>query len=380
MQADNNRSLLFVVGMHRSGTSALCAALEASGATFGGELLGAMPGVNDEGFWEDEAVVALNERLLLALGVQWYSVDPEILPIDWGDSRFDALRGEVRETLERGFGDGPLEVLKDPRLCITLPFWLAACEELGIEASVLVSNRAPLEVARSLQKRDAFPLAFGLRLYASYREFIAASAPADTIYVTYDQLLGDPLALMEELATRLPLTVDAGRLSAAVRSDLKHQVSDDSVHELLARPDNGSVELAALQQEIGRAHPPQQTLRELVAVLVERGEELTRIGEEHARTLATLNQRDAEIDQLGREHSKALATIEERDAHLELALATIDERDEQIREFDRRLAKLGDEHSYALQLIQSRDEQLQRVFAKPGIGYLFRAMWKHESG
>ena len=65
MQADNNRKLLFVVGMHRSGTSALCAALEACGATFGGELLGAMPGVNDEGFWEDEAVVALNERLLL---------------------------------------------------------------------------------------------------------------------------------------------------------------------------------------------------------------------------------------------------------------------------------------------------------------------------
>ena len=66
--------LLLVVGMHRSGTSALCAALHASGASFGTSLLDPMSGVNDEGFWEDEAVVALNERLLEQLGYHWYSV------------------------------------------------------------------------------------------------------------------------------------------------------------------------------------------------------------------------------------------------------------------------------------------------------------------
>ena len=64
--------------------------------------------------------------------------------------------------------------------------------------------------------------------------------------------------------------------------------------------------------------------------------------------------------------------------HLSAALATIEERDQQIVEFDRRLAQIGEEHSYALALIQSRDEQLQRVFSKPAIGLMFKAMWQHE--
>ncbi len=56
---DRESGVLFVVGMHRSGTSALCAALAARGVSFGSDLLGPMAGVNDEGFWEDAGVVAI---------------------------------------------------------------------------------------------------------------------------------------------------------------------------------------------------------------------------------------------------------------------------------------------------------------------------------
>jgi hypothetical protein len=61
----------FVVGMHRSGTSALCAALAACGVSFGNRLLDAMAGVNDEGFWEDATVVSITEQLLALLDSRW---------------------------------------------------------------------------------------------------------------------------------------------------------------------------------------------------------------------------------------------------------------------------------------------------------------------
>ena len=64
-------SLLLVLGMHRSGTSALCAALAACGVSFGDRLLDPLAGVNDEGFWEDAAVVAIDQQSLALLDPNW---------------------------------------------------------------------------------------------------------------------------------------------------------------------------------------------------------------------------------------------------------------------------------------------------------------------
>jgi hypothetical protein len=371
MQSIDKRKLLMVLGMHRSGTSALSAALAACGATFGDQLLGAMPGVNAEGFWEDSDVVEVNDRLLAVLGTNWYSVNTDLAEVNWQAARFAQQRQRANQILARGFGHGQLEVIKDPRLCITLPFWLAACADEGIETRVIVSTRAPLEIASSLQKRDAFPLGFGLRLTACYRKLLAASAPADTIFVTYDQLLDDPLALMKHLALRLPLSVDEKVLATTVRIELRHQQHAEVADELLMLGDNGELDIAALDWAIDAAYPLQKTFNDLAAALVGRGEELIRIGEEHSVTLATLDQRDEDILALDRDKAEALGTITERDS--------------QIAEFDKRLSDLGAEHSYALNIVTERDAQiqqlqdrLQRVFEKPGIGLLFKAMWARE--
>jgi len=171
-----------VLGVHRSGTSALCAALAASGVSFGNQLIDAMAGVNDEGFWEDAGVVAVNEQLLALADSSWYAPAPGIAEIDWTAARFDSLRRQAAALLQAGFGDAPLQAIKDPRLCLTLPFWLALCDELDIATSVCVIGRAPLEVARSLEKRDGLPIGYGLRLYAFYRACIDRFAPPGAIH------------------------------------------------------------------------------------------------------------------------------------------------------------------------------------------------------
>ncbi len=369
MIATNSRHILFVLGMHRAGTSALCAALQASGASFGSDLLDPMAGVNDEGFWEDETVVEINEALLATAGARWYSVTRDHLHVDWAEPEYGEYRRRAAEIVRNGFGNADLEVVKDPRLCLTLPFWQSVCEESGVATSVCVISRSPIEIARSLEKRDGFPLGYGLRLCQTYCQAIVRHAPPDAIYVTYDALINDPEGLLGQLGESLPLVVPARGLGSVVRGDLRHHAGDD-MGEVLFEADQRSLDPAVIDAAIAEICPVETTLAEFATALVERGQQLAEIGAMHSRALATIEERDQQIEELGVQ----LSEIGEQHS---LALATLDERDGQIEDFDRRLSKLGEEHTYALNLISSRDAQLERVFNTPGVGRLFKAMWKH---
>ena len=385
MRVSGSQSLLIVTGMHRSGTSALCAALAACGVSFGDRLLGAIAGVNDEGFWEDAEVVALNEQLLALSGATWYAPAPGV--VDWNDDRFHSARERAAQLLGAGFGDGPVCAAKDPRFCLTLPFWLAVCSDMGLAVQVCVIYRAPLEVARSLLKRDAFPLGYGLRLCSAYRASLVSALPADALQVSYDELLADTAAVMQRLGEALPLDVNPEKLAAGVRPELRHQVSDSPGGAPTERAANNPAG-AEREEAIGADYPAGQVMVEFARELVARGLELSRVGAAHSEALATLDQRDADVAALDAEHRRALATIGQRDREIEAlsaehrqALATIDERDEQIREFDRRLAQIGAEHSHALEVIRERDAQLEYLCNLPGLGVVIRLLRKkHAQG
>lgn len=378
--------------MHRSGTSALCAALAAAGVSFGDRLISPLAGVNDEGFWEDAALVDINEKLLALSGSTWFAPAPDIADTDWRDDNFQAQREQGRALLQAGFGGGVLQAVKDPRLCLTLPFWLTLCEDIGVAVQLCVITRAPLEIARSLEQRDGLPVGYGLRLYAAYRACIARLVPAGAVYIRFDDLLRDASSALAVVADQLSLPV-SDAAGAAVRVDLRHQRAGEG-SALLTTADSGEVDLAALEREIEAAFPLRDTLNALAGKLTARGQELAQIGQEHTAALATLDERDADIEALSAEHRAALATIDERDADIaalsaehRLALATIDERDEQIREFDRRLSKLGAEHSHALQTLRERDaelawikQRLDYVSRIPGVGYLIRRLRQHAQG
>ncbi len=391
---ESRRQLLLVAGMHRSGTSALCAALKASGASFGPHLLDAMAGVNEEGFWEDSRVVELNEALLGSLGRTWYTVTGDMAPPDWEAESLAPFRDDAREILSGGFGDGPVEVVKDPRFCITLGFWLSVAADCGIDPAVAVIAREPMEVAASLERRDGFPVSYGLRLCAGYQLALHRQAPAATVYLDYAGLIADPMAAIQYLTgeTKFALSASEVALGDVVRSDLRHQVAVQN-EELLTASGDRRLEPRDLQSLIEARYPGESALREMAIALVSRGRQLTAIGDEHSRALQTLDQRDTDVEQLASELDNAVRTVAQRDRqidelnaqlasngeHLGAALDTIRERDEQIREFDRRLAEIGAMHGEALALIEARDAQLQRVFAKPAIGTMFKAVWSRET-
>ncbi len=65
-----SRKAIVVLGMHRSGTSALCGALDVLGVNFGQRLAPATKD-NEKGHWEHPEIVALHDELLRSLGSRW---------------------------------------------------------------------------------------------------------------------------------------------------------------------------------------------------------------------------------------------------------------------------------------------------------------------
>jgi len=144
---------LIILGMHRSGTSALTGVLSLLGANSGPSLLPGIEGVNPKGFWEHQEIVAIHERMLDALDSLWADERP-LSEGWWRQPCVPAFREALIEIVRRDFLGSPLWVLKDPRMCRLLPLWLGIFEELRVKPYFVICLRHPSEVADSLDRRD----------------------------------------------------------------------------------------------------------------------------------------------------------------------------------------------------------------------------------
>lgn len=232
-----NSHALLVLGMHRSGTSAVTGALALRGVFLGRDLMPPGPD-NPKGFWEHAGVVDIHERLLDALERSWD--DPRPLPEGWLEAPATAVaRGRLRELLLAEFGEQPLWGMKDPRLCRLLPLWLPLLAELGIGASAVVVARDPREVAGSLWARNRWPGALSRELWVRHvSDAIADSATLARCVLAYPRLLVDPAGEIETLVDtlRLPAPALAEGQAARIRDfisgdDRHHQTEADPIPE-----------------------------------------------------------------------------------------------------------------------------------------------------
>src|SRR5689334_3266656 len=146
------RTAILVLGMHRSGTSALARVVSLLGATAPKTL---MPGdaTNPRGFWESNKIVPLHEQMLAAAGSSWDDWQP-FNPSWYQSADATQMRDRLASTITEEFGEAPVFVVKDPRICRFVPIWLDVLKQLNIRAAALHIVRNPLEVAYSLKARD----------------------------------------------------------------------------------------------------------------------------------------------------------------------------------------------------------------------------------
>src|SRR5262252_2669727 len=116
--------IVCVLGMHRSGTSLLAGTLRLLGVYLGSDenLMPSDEEANRKGFWENRLIVDLNDALLLRLGGDWHNL-PEFPPLWPASPELADFRRDARALIASEFGNSPLWGWKDPRACLTLPFW-----------------------------------------------------------------------------------------------------------------------------------------------------------------------------------------------------------------------------------------------------------------
>jgi hypothetical protein len=183
--------LIFVLGMHRSGTSALSGMLCQSGFDPPQDLMPATAN-NPRGYWESLGIFSLNNEFLKQYNASWDTCSR--LPRGWESlERTEIWRERMLQHLQIVFAGSERPVIKDPRFSILLRGLSPWLESGSLKPSMLLISRDPLEVARSLEKAEGIPYQIGIQLWLQHI-FAAerSSRGFPRLHVTYEELLQNP--------------------------------------------------------------------------------------------------------------------------------------------------------------------------------------------
>jgi hypothetical protein len=272
---------ILVVGMHRSGTSALARTISLLGARLPLDLVGPNEG-NPHGHWEPEKIVALNDQMLADAGSDVYSI------IDFQQGWFRSPRAaefttKAVEILKASFDSDPFIVIKDPRVALLLPIWHQALAELGYRCVHVLPVRHPEVVADSLRRRhlktieyDAWGNPRGQAVWLRYTIAAVMNTRHFTrSFINYSDLISDWRSVTKRLASELE--IDWPRMGPVAEREIdaflhqneladsaqksaipdKHAISELSLRELAAvlySVLERSKDEAALTDEIAAAY------------------------------------------------------------------------------------------------------------------------------
>lgn len=218
---------ILVLGMHRSGTSALTRVLNLLGCSLPSDLIGPGDG-NMLGHWESVSAVSLNDTILDSAGSSWE---------DWGpinpDWRYSGLRAEMADRIQAVVREhvalGPLFAIKDPRLCRLADLWLDGMDAVGVEPRVILMLRNPAEVMRSLENRDLMAPGYVQLLWLRHvldAEYF--SRGRKRVVCRYDQLMRNWQGTVGRIKSGIGVALP--RNSPAVHAEIEQFLSDEQRH------------------------------------------------------------------------------------------------------------------------------------------------------
>lgn len=231
------RYAVVVLGMHRSGTSAVAQALGRMGLALPITLMPPSAD-NPQGYFESLPIARFNKRLLESAGTHWRDYTP--IPIGWFED--SARRADIEEAtslITQEFGAARSFVLKDPCLCRLMPLWISAFDALAMRWSAVLMIRRPSEVSGSLAARVRDPMATGASVTSAAKcslmwlryllDAERCSRDVPRQYVDHQDLVHDPVWTMTRL--RDGLGADFGGISLnqvaaaceCIRPDLHRQ-------------------------------------------------------------------------------------------------------------------------------------------------------------
>ncbi len=226
----SERICILVLGMHRSGTSAVTRVMNLLGANLASGLMPTLPD-NLRGYWESTELMGIHDELLACVSSRWDDWRPFSMA---GESKAcrERFQARLRDWIDREFKASTLFVVKDPRICRFVPLWLETLQSMSCAPRVVIPVRHPSEVAGSLFARDRIPHAEACLLWLRHLlDAERATREIPRAWVPYDDLLNNWPAVTKRIAQQLGLSWPtspeeaAGKISAFLSADLRHHVA-----------------------------------------------------------------------------------------------------------------------------------------------------------
>lgn len=218
---------LVVLGAPRSGGSACVGMASQLGCSLPDTLYLSAQEAGAQNY-EAASIRSLNDDILKSAGSSWD--DLSRFYEGWLKSPVARdFHARALKVLEAEFGTTTFFVLKDPRLCRLLPFWLEVLEAFGCDVRPVMHLRQPKEVARSLQAQQGIDLARGQLIWLrSQLEAERASRGLTRVCTSFDALLSNWAVvanrLQEKLGFSWPRLIEFSddSVSSVLSADLRH--------------------------------------------------------------------------------------------------------------------------------------------------------------
>ena len=192
------KKISFVLGMHRSGTSALTGMLCKEGLVFPPiDLLEANDG-NKKGFWESESLVNLNDWLLSEFNINWHNIYE--IPKNWEDESITKIwREKFLNVIINSFRTTNHVVIKDPRFCYLFKGITPLINNNILDTKIFIPIRNPLEVVRSIKKRHALQDSYILKLWiTNILEVESITRGQERLIIDFNEIINNPKNIIEK--------------------------------------------------------------------------------------------------------------------------------------------------------------------------------------
>lgn len=227
------RNAVFILGIHRSTTSAVTLAVKALGFDLGDNLKTAKPD-NIMGSCEDRDAFKLNERVFESDVLNWDRLsllDKNALTIE----EREHFVCQATELLRRKFEGVDRFAIKPSPISLFLPIWDKACANLCIVPAHILCLRHPSFIASSMASRNAIPLNVAMCLWLNHIYAILRDCRSPLLVVGHENLLSNPRHELIRLAQFLNVGDDFDCEQKPTVSEL--------IRDMLAKdPDNSRID------------------------------------------------------------------------------------------------------------------------------------------
>ena len=375
MKNGNNikQTCILILGMHRSGTSALSGTLNLLDVYLGNNLMAGRE-ENPKGFFENVEICKVNESLLSR--IQSNVHDDFYNPIKLKDIQ-DCDLECLKQALINQFKYSQIFAIKDPRIGYLLPVYIQALESIDVDVKIIIPFRNPLEVARSLNKRNGFSIEKGLLHWAYHiltSEFF--SRDLQRVFTCFDELVQSPQTVIKQIDQKLKLNLNSkynakkDQIADFLTPGLKHHnIALDNLSEKVPKPIRDIVSLVPNLNETELDEKFDELRQQLFdnQSLFYNGDILKSM-QELEQVKQGLQAKDQELEQTkqglqakDQELEQTKQGLQAKNQELEQTKQGLQAKDQELEQVKQGLQAKDQELEQANQGLQAKDNELEQI-------------------